>query len=228
MPAKFWDHEKGEVKFEAWSKSTSELETRMRTTGLPPKDAGEYKAPEVPKALAEAGVTLSEKETGEFKALAHQLGLTQKQYEGVVGAYFNSMEKVGLAALNVGKATMANELKAFYKTEEAMGEALSQAFKVINAYGSPEEIEAAMGAKGNVPLWVTSLLAKVGRELGEDKGVNPEEVLEGDSLEHLMRGAPGKEDAPYWNAEHPLHKITVAKVNRYHEANAAARQRKAA
>src|SRR5262245_12551289 len=50
VPAKYWDAKDGKVNYAAWAKSTSELETRMRTVGLPPKSADEYKV-EVPKEL---------------------------------------------------------------------------------------------------------------------------------------------------------------------------------
>ena len=215
------------MKFEAWAKSTGELERRMGDVGLPPKDPAEYKV-EVPATLKEVGIDLSEKETKDFQTLAHGLKLSQKQYEGVMNAYFQSIERMGLQSLNYGKAKLNGELLAHYKTPEAMKENIGLAFRTLRAYGDEGEIEAAMGAQGNAPAWVYKVLAKVGKELGEDPGVNPDAILDGDSLEHLMRGGPGKEDSPYWNKDHPQHKATVAKVTRYHEAKAAERQRKAA
>lgn len=227
VPSKYWDAEKGEVRAEAAFKSLAELEGRMKEIGLPPKDVSEYKV-EIPDALKEVGIDLSERETKAFQALAHSLGLTQKQYQGVMGAYFQSIEQMGLSSLNYGKARLLGELKGELKTDEAVSGLLKDAFKAVNAYGTPAEIEAALGAKGNVPPWAMKVLAKVGKELGEDPGVNPDTVLAGDSLAHLMRGKPGDEDAPYWNPKDPRHTATKQKVMAYHQAQAASRQRKAA
>lgn len=227
VPAKYWDHTKGEVRAEAAFKSLAELEGRMRSTGLPPKEAGEYKV-EIPKALTDAGFGLSEAQAKEFRELAHTSGLTQKQFEGVMGAYFKNIESMAVQTLNIGKDKLGKDLLAFYKTPEAVKEHVSLALRTVQAYGDEAEQAEALGAGGNVPRWVYSVLAKVGKELGEDPGVQPDEILAGDSLEHLMRGAPGKEDAPYWNAEHPKHKETVAKVTAFHQAKALQSQRQAA
>jgi hypothetical protein len=72
------------------------------------------------------------------------------------------------------------------------------------------------------------VLAKVGAEMAEDPGVNAESILDSESLQQLMRGAPGKDDSPYWNPKDARHAATVAKVARHHQAQATARQRKAA
>lgn len=85
-----------------------------------------------------------------------------------------------------------------------------------------------MGPQGNTPAWVYRILAKVDKEMGEDGGLGDESILSDDSLEELMKGKPGDEDAPYWNPQHPQHKVVKAKVERHHQAAAAKNSRKAA
>jgi hypothetical protein len=84
VPAKFWDATKGEINHEAWAKSYTGLEQRMKDTGLPPKDATEYKF-EPP-----AGMEAFEPDpdlTAAFRTKAHEMGLTQKQYQAVMAKY---------------------------------------------------------------------------------------------------------------------------------------------
>lgn len=225
VPAKYWDSEKGEVRAEAAFKSLGELETRMRSTGLPPKSADEYKF-EVPAPLKEAGIDLDKTTSDAFRGAAHELGLTQKQYEGVMGRYFEHMQTLAVGASNYGREKLNTELRSYYKTDEALKENVQLAFAVVNAYGDDEEKEAAMGPMGNTPPWVYRLLAKVGKELKEDVAVVPDQALGGDTIEHLMRGAEGNEDSPYWNPSDPRHAETVRKVTAYHAAAAKAGQRR--
>jgi hypothetical protein len=225
VPAKYWDAEKGEVKFDAWAKSTQQLETRMRDVGLPPKEASEYKF-EVPKEMKDLGVDLDQTSSKAFQDKALSLGLTQKQYEGVMGAYFEHLGSAANQVQSFSRSKAEAELTAYYKTPEALQKNVALAFRAFNAYADEQDAEL-IDQIGNIPA-VVRVLAKVGAEMGEDPGVNPDAILGGDSLEHLMRGGPGQEDAPYWNANHPAHKATVAKVSRFHEAQAAANRRKQA
>lgn len=227
VPAKYWDSEKGAIRDEAAFKSLTELETRMRATGLPPKSAEEYKF-EIPDALKAAGIELDQTTSNAFRTAAHELGLTQKQYEGVMGAYFQNMESIALGGVQYGREKLSADLLAHYKTPEATQESVALAFKVVQAFGDDDEKAAALGPMGNTPPWVYRVLAKVGKELGEDRPVNPDQALGGDSIEHLMRGMEGKEDSPYWNKDDPRHAATVAKVKAYHEAKAAANRRQGA
>lgn len=225
VPSKFWDHAKGEVKFEAWSKSTTELETRMRTVGLPPKDAAEYKV-EVPEALKQIGYDLDPALSKGFRDRALAMGLTQKQFEGVMQDYFTTIPQLADQVAQFSRDKAKTDLLAYYKTEDALKENVRAAYQAFMAYADTED-QKLIDQIGNIPA-VVRILAKVQRDMREDPGVGPDAVLDGDSLEQLMRGGPDKEDSPYWNASDPRHKATVEKVRRHHEAQAKARQRKAA
>lgn len=224
VPAKYWDAEKGEVRYDAWAKSTNELETRMRTYGLPPKTADEYKF-DVPKELKAYGVDLDPVLANAFRGEAHALGLTQKQYEGVMNAYFNHIANLADQTQGLSMEKARAELLGYYKTEEALTENVRNAFRVFQAFADEKDM-ALINQIGNIPA-VIRVLAKIWPEMREDPNVNPDTILEGETLENLMRGAPGKDDSPYWNKNDPRHKATVAKVEAYHQRQSAARRRKA-
>lgn len=226
VPAKFWDATKGEVKFEAWAKSTGELETRMRTVGLPPKEASEYKF-EMPAPLKAAGVDLDPDQSKAFREQAHGLGLTQKQYEGVMGLYFQHVQGLADQVSQFSATRCEKELLEHYKDPAALKASVRRAYVAATAYLPDTEVDKFMATAGNIPA-VIRILDAVGKEMGEDPGVQPDAILSEESLQELMRGGPGKEDSPYWNASDPRHKTVVAKVARHHEAAAKARQRKAA
>lgn len=224
VPAKYWNTEKGEVNFEAWSKSTTELETRMRTVGLPPKTADEYKY-EVPKELKDKGVDLDPGMNKAFREVSLALGLNQKQYEGVLNEYFKNLVTQSEQVNNFSQEKARTDLLAYYKTEEAMTENVRNAYRVFSAFADEKDMEM-INQIGNIPA-VIRVLSKIWPEMREDPGVSPDAILSGESLDHLMRGGPDKEDSPYWNTTDPRHKATVAKVSAHHEAQARARQRKA-
>jgi hypothetical protein len=163
-----------------------------------------------------------------FREDAHKQGLTQKQFDWVMGQYYSQMGGMVEHSAKVGTQRLQSELVKHYKTPEATTEAVRSAMSVVQAYGDEEEVAAAMGPQGNAPPWVLRVLAKVARDMGEDKGIEQGGILNAESLEELMKGGPGQPDSPYWNSNHPQHKSVLAKVERHHNAVAAQRQRKAA
>lgn len=208
------------------AKSATQLEKRMRDVGLPPETADAYKF-EVPKELAEAGVDLDPKMAGAFKAQALELGLTQKQYEGVMQAYFGGISAVADQAKQFSVEKAGKALLEHYKTEDALNAAVGRAYRTAEAFLPADKLDRLMATAGNIPEVIT-LLDAVGKEMAEDPGVNPDAILDTESVEHLKRGKPGDEDAPYWNPTDPRHKATKAKVAKHYAAQAAAKRRKAA
>jgi len=227
VPAKFWNAEKGEINAEAWGNSTKALESRMKDIGLPPKSADEYKF-DPPAAFKDAGLDLDPALAKQMRDDALAQGLTQKQYEWIMGKYYSELEGMVNMSAKVGGERLRADLMTHYKTPEAMQQNVSLALSVVKAYGDDAELAAAMGPQGNTPAWVYRVLAKVGKELKEDPGAQNDGILAQDDIGELMRGKPGDEDAPYWNPQHPQHKSVVAKVQRHHEAQSNARKRKAA
>lgn len=229
IPAKYWDHEKGEVRVEALAKSNSELEARMKNVGLPPKTSDEYtyETPEKFKPIIDAGFGMPADVSQAMRDRLLEAGFSKSQHNVAMDIYFENIEEVAEIGVNYGAAKRQAELQQYYKTPEATAQAVSNAMSVVHAYGDEADIAGAMGPTGNVPPWVIRILDKVSREMGEDSSINDGAILSEESLESLMAGGPGQENSPYWNPSHPQHKQTVAKVQRHHEAVASKRQRQA-
>ena len=218
--AKFWNAETGEVNFDAWSKSTSELEGRMRDVGLPPKTADEYKF-EAPAAFKEMGIDADPALTKQFRDAALEAGLTQKQYEFVMNQYYSNIGNLVEAAEGFGREGAKKALMDFYKTEEAMKDAVTAAFNTFAAYADEDEMKQ-INRIGNNPF-VIRILAKINREMVEDPQVETGGAVSEQGIEELM--AKG---SPYWDASHPQHKSVKAKVTAFHERQARTAQRKRA
>jgi hypothetical protein len=108
---------------------------------------------------------------------------------------------------------------SYYKTKEAVGDALKAAFNTYSAYADEEEMKA-INRIGNNPFFVR-ILAKINREMTEDRQIDTGGAVSDESIEELM--AKG---SPYWDASHPQHKRVVEKVTAYHLRKARDSQRK--
>lgn len=220
VPAKFWNAEKGEVNFEAWDKSTRELEGRIRDVGLPPKSADEYKF-DPPAGLKEMGVEMDPDRFKAFRDEAHKAGLTQKQFEMVMGKYYGSLEELVTHGERYDKSKTLKALSDHFKTPEAVQENVKAAYAVFSAFADEEEMKHLYRVV-NDPVAIR-VLAKINKELQEDPGVSTEAILTGDSVEELM--AKG---SPYWDASHPQHARVKEKVAAHFNAKTKAAARKAA
>lgn len=218
VPAKFWDAAKGEINHEAWAKSYTGLEQRMKDTGLPPKEADEYKFE--PPAGLEA-FDLDPDQSAAFRKEAHAMGLTQKQYQTVMEKYAAMIPGIAEQAVNYGRGKAESALKDYYGTPEKTTKNVRLAFKAFNAYADEADAKE-INRIGNMPA-VIKILAKVGREMQEDPGVGGDSILAAESIDELMA-----EGSPYWDPKHPKHAQVKAKVTAHHEAAAKAKQRKAA
>jgi hypothetical protein len=144
-----------------------------------------------------------------------------------MASYFTNMAGVADQASQFSEETARASLMEHYKSDEAMTQAVGRAFRTAQAFLPDASFERLMATAGNIPEVIT-LLDAVGKEMAEDPGVHPDAILDGESLDHLMRGGPGADDSPYWNADDPRHKAVKAKVTKHHEAKASATRRKAA
>ena len=188
------------------AESYAGLEKRVGSGDVPPKSADEY-AVTVPDALKEAW-----QEDDRFKAFktdALGAGLTQKQFDFVVGKYFNVMPELvqGAAQLDANKA--AEELRKTWATDSEFKANVGDALKAFEKFADPED-RARIDEIGNNPV-VLRMLAKIGKELGEGPGIpNDAGSTAADDIQSVLRS-----DA-YLNAKHPDHKATSAKVQAYY------------
>lgn len=197
------------------AKSYTELKARMVETGLPPKDATEYKF-DLPEGVK--GLELDDAKMIEARKAFHGLGLTQKQFEGVMSAYFSNVESLANYGAQLAATQTSAQLGALWKVPA--GEVVSHpnmtaAMKALNSYGDERQRAEFMSGVISVAT-VTDILAKVGREVGEDKTRIAGEVIAPETLNDLM-----KVGGPYWNPQHPDHERVKAQVAKHFAAQEA-------
>lgn len=188
------------------AESYSGLEKRVGSGDVPPKSADEY-AVTVPDALKEAWQ--EDDRFKAFKADALGAGLTQKQFDFVVGKYFSVMPELvqGAAQLDANKAT--EELRKTWATDSEFKTNVGDALKAFEKFADPADL-ARIDEIGNNPV-VLRILAKVGKEAQEAGGIPQQgSNIAADSVQDLMRS-----DA-YLNPKHPDHKNTSAKVQAFY------------
>lgn len=216
VPEKFWDAEKKALKSDDVLTAYAALEKRVGAHGLPPENAEGYelKLPD--------GVHMDVTDLRAFKDQAFSLGLTKKQYEGVMGAYLKEMgERVPdlISQYVEGKREEAEvSLRQAWGGEYDAN--LRFALAAFNAFTAENE-KGEIDRIGNHPV-VLRVLARVGRELSEDPGVRDTgAMIPKDDIESLMND----KDGPYWKADHPQHKAVKAKVERHYQAIGRQRER---
>lgn len=224
VPAKFWDAAKGEINHEAWAKSYTGLEQRMKDTGLPPKEADEYKF-EPPAGLED--IELDQEMSSEFRKEAHELGLTQKQYQSLMARHVSMIPQIADQIARVGASRLQKDLDAHYKTPQARQVAIDRALTAVMKVGDDEEIALARSALGNTQPWVYRVLAKYGATYEEDKGIGGD-IVGGSVIDDEYNTLMQDKTSAYWNPKDPKHDQAKALVSRYHKAQEAANKRKAA
>lgn len=212
----------GAVKVEDSAKKLAEaygaLNKRMVDTGLPPEspDKYEFKAPEGKESLE-----LDAAMTAEAKKGLHGLGLTQKQYQGVMEMYVNSLEGMVTRGTVMGAAKATEALAASWGQPDTptFKANLGYAKKAFDAFADDGD-KAAIDKIGNDPVTLR-ILAKIGRELQEDTS-GAANVMAPESLETLMK------DPAYMDPRHARHAEVKAKVTAHFQTKARAEDRRAA
>jgi hypothetical protein len=211
-----------ELDTEASAKKVAEaygqLEKRMKDTGLPPESPEKYEFK--PAAGMEKLQLDAERSTAAKKGL-HALGLTQKQYQGVMEMYVGELNTIVERGTEMGAAKAAETLEGVWgkRDEPAFKANLALANKAFHAFADDAD-KAELDRIGNHPV-ILKILAKVGRELREDQ-VAAGQILSGESLDQLMK------DPAYFNVNDPRHAEVVGKAQRHFQAQADAEARKQA
>ena len=188
------------------AESYSGLEKRVGSGDVPPKSAEEY-ALQVPDQFKDTW-----QEDDRFKAFrndAHAAGLTQKQFDFVMGKYFTVAPELvqGAEAASLEQAT--TELKQVWKTDAEFTANVQSAYKAFTAFADPADRER-MDEIGNNPM-VLRMLAKIGKEMGEAGGI-PQDAgnTGGDDIKALLTSEAAG------NPKHPDHKATRARIDSYY------------
>lgn len=187
----------------------SALEKRMGSGGIRPKDPAEYKMPDMPKALKDVKL-----ETADFAKKAHDLGLSQEQYAGVMAEYLNLLPNLVQGQAQAQSQEVVAQLNELWgeSAKANFAGAFTVANRVAEKMGVPfSEVEAAVG---NNPM-ALRILASFADEVSEDKTPNAANnaLPAGFNIEAAIVSEA------YTNSAHPEHKKITDQVNAWYAKN---------
>lgn len=186
----------------------SALEKRLGVGDIRPKTADEYKLPETDAFKA---LPLDEATAKQFKEKAHKAGLSQSQYEFMMGEYASLAPALVQAGVTESVDGAVTALKDAWKGDYDAN--IKESFRVVNkvaeAAGIPfDEVEKAIG---NNPVAIR-MFAALGREMREDSTpavANGSPGMATQSVDEYM----AENYAAYSNPKDPKHAAVTARVN---------------
>jgi len=195
--------------------SYGELSKRVGEGGAAPKSPEEY-AVAVPDTLKEAmGDIGNDDMFKQFRTDMHGLGLSQKQFDGVMSRYFELVPQLvaGGVAHNTEAATA--DLRKTWTDEGTFNKNVQLAYRagdaVAKAAGmSFDDLEKA--GLANNPTFI-KIMAAIGPEFGEDVPVNGGQSAGFASESDIQKLLASEANL---NSKHPDHKATRAKVDAYY------------
>lgn len=190
------------------------LEKRMGVGDTPPKSADEY-AVSVPETLAQRVTPEKLAESADFqafKAEAHALGLTQKQFDGMVAAVmqrtFSAADKLAEMSKGPSVEDVRAELQRDWPSPAQFQKQMTRVDAVFDAY-LDEKDAGAIEQLVKVPA-VMRMLAKIGAELEEDQPIiaGSPEATSWDEQVQQLRANPA-----YTDKAHPEHRQIMEKMD---------------
>lgn len=188
----------------------SALEKRMGTGDIRPKTADEYKLPDNDTFK---GLQLDEAGAKAFRQEAHDMGLSQKQYEGVMSKWAALAPEL----VNAGQAetvdTAVAALKSVWKDEGEYKANITAAFSAASKFGeaagfTAEEVDKAIG---NNPVAIR-MFAALSKEMGEDRTPSAANGGTGGSVQTRSEYV-AENWAAYSNPQDPKHKAVTDRAN---------------
>lgn len=200
--------------------SYGHLERRFRSGDAPPAAASDY-ALTIPADYAEAidaEALKSNESFAAFTASLHEAGLSQGQFDLVVGEFIKQgIELRSAEAFIAAEECQATLAQVWSEPGQYEAQTLNAA-KALAHYGG-EQAEALMQRHGNDPD-LLQVLARMGAEIGADRGMPNDPgnaaTVTADEVQALQRDLTGA----YWNAAHPEHEAAKAKVRGFYERSA--------
>tara|TARA_B100002019_G_scaffold238248_1_gene213291 strand:- start:198 stop:1055 length:858 start_codon:yes stop_codon:yes gene_type:complete len=162
-------------------------------------------------------VPLDDSAIKQFAENAHQLGLNNKQAQGILEFYKNSMESSAQQSKIDTETAQANAEQELRKEWGSNYEAnIKKAGSVAKANMNPEilDMELKDGTRlGDHPAIIKGF-ANIANILSEDKLVSTESenVSQGTDYEAEISKIVNDRDGPYWNKAHPDHDKVVQQV----------------
>lgn len=192
------------------------LEKRVGGGDIPPKTADEYTVT-VPDAMKEAFDPKTDEGFKAFAGKMHELGLTQKQLDGVMEQYFDLAPKLVAGATMLDTDAAKTQLEQVWASQGGFDHQVRNAFQgasiLAQKAGIPvEEIMAPNGLGNNVHF--LRLAAAIAPEFAEDKSPGGQSMggaTTEDKVNEMMLS-----DA-YKNPKHPEHEKVSATVRGFFE-----------
>lgn len=189
------------------AESYAHLEGRVGSGELPPKTADDY-AVTVPEQFKEHWEENDRSKA--FKAEALAAGLTQKQFDFVMGKYFaTATDLVGGAINNSVEAVRGNLEKAW---GDKYGDQFNAAVAAFEAFADPDD-KGKFDSIMTDPALAYRILAKIGPELREGGGI-PATASTGAEGEGAIKAMLTSEANT--NPRHPDHAATRARIDAFY------------
>ncbi|WP_186206898.1 hypothetical protein [Burkholderia gladioli] len=192
-----------------------ELAKRMGDGGAPPATAAEYTVT-VPDALKEKVGDLSKDELfTKFRDDMHGLGLSQKQFDGIMGRYLEMVPALVAGGQQYSAESATADLKKVWADDSSFQKNVGLAYRAGNAVASAagmsfDDLEKA--GLANNPTFIR-LMASLGPEFAEDAppgGASSAGLMTEDDVKKLMISEANT------NTKHPDHKATRARIDAYY------------
>lgn len=192
-----------------------ELSKRMGDGGAPPATAGEYQVT-VPDQFKDAVGNLNDdKLFTQFRADMHGLGLSQKQFDGIMSKYFEIVPGLAAGAAQYSAESATADLRKTWSDDAAFQKNVGLAYRASNAVAkaanmSFDELEKA--GLANNPTFI-KIMAALGPEFAEDTpgdGGNGGGFMTEDDVKKMMISEANT------NPKHPDHKATRARIDAFY------------
>lgn len=169
-----------------------------------PKAAADYTFA-LPKDLEGLWEPAKDPKFTAFRDKAHEAGLSQSQFEFVVGQYLESASALATGAASLSSEEAIADLRKTWAQPAEYDKHMSASLMAVEHYaGDQAAAQKLVERYGNDPDFVR-LMAKVGGDMGEGKTI-PRGDAAGQSIEELIRS-----DA-YLDPKHKDHAAAAARV----------------
>lgn len=172
-----------------------------------PESADEYKVPEL-ENMPE-NMQRDEELEGWFKGIAHKIGLNQEQFNGIIGAWNESVAEVAAAQLDE-KGEVTNKLKGEWGGD--YDRRIGVVSAVLKEFGNEAlDAELAQTGYGNSPE-LTKFLYDLGAKTLEDSVLQGGGTPEPTTMELEDKASELRAHPAYLDPNHVQHKSVVDKV----------------
>ncbi|MET3631637.1 hypothetical protein [Burkholderia sp. 572] len=191
-----------------------ELSKRMVDGGAPPAAATEYQVT-IPEQFKDAvGDLNNDKLFTEFRSDMHALGLSQKQFDGVMAKYFSVVPGLVAGGQQYSSESATADLRKTWGDDATFQKNVGLAFRASTAVAkaasmSFDDLEKA--GLANNPTFIR-IMAALGPEFAEDTSSNGSGggFMSEDDVKKLMISEANT------NPKHPDHKATRARIDAYY------------